>query len=83
MWQTHFQAFVVSDKTVKNKNRRISFPQPNVFFPPVFLLEMALPCFVSGVYPQAKSDSVDRHQAKNAVGFLRCVDLGQPQKMGN
>lgn len=37
---------------------------------------------MSGVYPQAKSDLVDRQQAKSAVGSLSCVDLGQPQKNG-
>lgn len=78
-----FRLLLFLTKLLKTKTEELAFLDQMYFFPPVFLLEMALPRFVSGVYPQAKSDSVDRHQAKNAVGFLRCVDLGQPQKMGN
>lgn len=77
-----FRLLLFLTKLLKTKTEELAFHDQMDFFPPVFLLETALPCFVSGVYPQAKSDSVDRHQAKIAVGSLRCVDLGQPQKNG-
>lgn len=76
-----FRYFVISDKTVKNKNRRIIFPWPSVlvfFFLPVFLLEMPLSCFVNAIYPQAKSDWVNRHQGKNDVW----AEVS-PREMGN
>lgn len=80
-WQTYFVILLFLTRLLKTKTEELSFRDQAYwffFFLPVFLLEMPLSCFVNAIYPQAKSDWVDRHQGKNDVW----AEVS-PREMGN